>query len=1214
VPRGERPLGEGAGPVVDFARDLRALREQAGLPTYRELSARAHYSAAALSEAAGGRKLPSLPVTIAYVTACGGDTTEWEKRWRTTTAKLAAAKEHTSADVIRAPYLGLTAFRQQDADLFFGRDDLVADLLTRLVGRRFLGVFGASGCGKSSLLRAGLAARLPATQTAVVFTPGHHPLEECALALAPFLGESPGTLRAEFAADPRNLHRRIRQATTRPEPVLVVDQFEELFTLCGDERERDTFVDALVTAATDPASRTRVVLGVRADFLGHCGQHPGLVTALRDAQVLVGAMTTDELRKAIIGPAERAGLRVETALVARLVADATQQPGMLPLVSHALLQTWLRRQGTTMTLAGYEAVGGIEHALARSADETYEALDAGQQKVAQQVFLRLTALGDGTEDTKRRIARQELDDPDAAPVLDTLTRARLITVDHGSVEIAHEALIRHWPRLCGWLADDRDGHRAHRHLTDATTEWERHDRDDDLLYRGARLAMWQDRPLDWLNDKERTFLTASRAATEREQRTRRRQLRYTIGTLTGATVVVTVFAVIAFLLATRADDARAAAVGRQLLADARAQLQLDPELALLLARAAYHRMPGGDTESMLRQAFADSHVRATLPGHQGGATGVAFDPGGTRLVTTDGAGTLRLWDWSGGHVSGAKPRVRGGSFARSPVFSPDGTRVAAIDGAGAPVVYDVAGDRVRMVGFAHVASSIAWSPDGRFLASGGVYGDVVVAPASGGGEPLVLHGQGGTVHGLSFSPDGTLLACGGADGRLWIFDLTGHREPVVLTGHVGRISTVRFSPDGGHVVTGGADGTVRIWDTTTGSVVLGRHGSMVNDVAYSADGKWVASAGQDRTVRVWNAERLANPVVLRGHDDAVGAVTFSPDGRSVVSAGNDGTAKVWAVDGLTDLTVLRGGHGPVWSVAAGPDGRHVAGVCQDGTALLWDRAGDPVVLAGHGSRVTAVTFSSDGRRLATVDASGTALERTVANPGKTWQLSRPPDAAIDGMAYSPDGTRLAVIGSMQTLEIWNEAGTRRAFHGSADPRAGLVWSPDGQRVAARSMTGAVLVWDVHRNYPTVVQHDIGWQGGLSFSPDGRYLAGGGVDGTIRVWDISGRTAPAVLSGHQGGVLSVTFSPDGRTLTSSSDDGTVRIWQVGSTSPPLVLDSFRASTDVVVPFTDGRYVTAHDDGTIRIWRCDACRPIAEVLAEAGDHLTRDLTPEERRTYL
>jgi hypothetical protein len=525
MPRGERPLETSDCVKVRFARDLRLLREKAGSPTYRELSAKAHYSPASLSEAAGGRKLPSLPVTMAYVTACGGDPDEWEARWRKIAEELMSARVEPAAS--RAPYVGLTTFHQEDAALFFGRETLVADLKRRMRQHRFIGVSGKSGCGKSSLLRAGLAPALPGP--VVVFTPGHHPFEECAIHLSRILGESPGALRDEFAADPRGLHLRLRQAPA--EVVLIIDQFEELFTLCVNEQERKAFTEALTVATSDPASRTRVVLGIRADY------------DVELPTVQVGGLTTEELCRAITSPAAQAGYRVETALVARLVADAG---GVLPWVSHALLQAWQRRQGAVLTLAGYEAAGGIAHALASMAEQTYRSLDPAQQEQARQIFLRLTALSDGPEITKRRIPREELTHCDRE-VLETLTRARLITLDQNSVEIAHEALLRHWPRLQTWLTTDRDGHRLHRHLTNAATEWTRQSHDESLLYRGSRLAAWQDRLADLFNETERAFLAASRQVVDRERLVRIRRLRWSLVTMGALVTVVSVLAGLAML-------------------------------------------------------------------------------------------------------------------------------------------------------------------------------------------------------------------------------------------------------------------------------------------------------------------------------------------------------------------------------------------------------------------------------------------------------------------------------------------------------------------------------------------------------------------------------------------------------------------------------------------------------------------------------------------
>ncbi len=572
MPRGERPLDEGDTPLLRFAADLRTLRDQAGGRTYRQLGTRAHYSATTLSDAAGGRKLPSLAVTLAYVQACDGDPGEWEDRWREVAAEVAPA-EARRADEGTPPYAGLAAFQPEDAPWFFGRERMLDDLVARMSERRLVGVFGASGAGKSSLLRAGLVPRIAegglddgSCRTTIVVTPSE----------------------LDLSADV--LDRVVGAGVD--ELVLVVDQFEEVFTLCGDLAARTAFVEALLSASR---TRCRVVIGIRADFYGHCALHPGLVEALSDAQLLLGPLSAEELRQVIMRPAVKAGCTVETALVTRLVADATGQPGVLPLVSHALLETWRRRRGTALTLAGYEAAGGIQHALTQTAERTFTALETDQRAVARQIFLRLTALGDGTEDTKRRLTRGELDadDVDTQVVLDRLAHARLLTLDQDAVEIAHEVLIRSWPRLRGWLHENREGLRTARQLTEAAATWNLLSREPDALYRGTRL----DTAVEWaaggearLSTREQEFLDASLADRDREQALalrRTRRLRQLVALLlvllllAGGAIVQTIRAQDA------ADEQRNIAVAQQIAGAAVRMRESNRPLAQQLSVAAY---------------------------------------------------------------------------------------------------------------------------------------------------------------------------------------------------------------------------------------------------------------------------------------------------------------------------------------------------------------------------------------------------------------------------------------------------------------------------------------------------------------------------------------------------------------------------------------------------------------------------------------------------
>ncbi|GAA0943268.1 hypothetical protein GCM10009576_082400 [Streptomyces rhizosphaericus] len=387
--RPESPLDPSAGPAQRLAFELRKLRAEAGSPTYRAMAARTGHGASTLSEAAAGERLPTLPVVLAYVEACGGDAEEWEERWRQAAAEEAA--EPRSDDAAEPPYRGLARYEPDDAAWFFGRDQLIDDLLHLTAHHRITAVVGASGSGKSSLLRAGLIPRLRSTDNPDlrpaalrVITPGAHPLPDHGRRLVPKEGEEADTW-------------------------LVVDQMEELYTLCADPAERTRFIDRLLNAQA-PDSRLRVLIAVRADFFGHLADRRPLADALRDATLLVPPMNRDELREAIVKPAQAARLIVERTLTARIIDEVDGEPGALPLMSHALLETWHRRKGRALSLTAYEAAGGIHGAVARTAEDLYTDLSPDQAACARRILLRLVTPGEGAQDTRRPAPREELGD------------------------------------------------------------------------------------------------------------------------------------------------------------------------------------------------------------------------------------------------------------------------------------------------------------------------------------------------------------------------------------------------------------------------------------------------------------------------------------------------------------------------------------------------------------------------------------------------------------------------------------------------------------------------------------------------------------------------------------------------------------------------------------------------------------------------------------
>ncbi|MCX2969551.1 MULTISPECIES: nSTAND1 domain-containing NTPase [Streptomyces] len=969
MPRGERPLDEGSSPLLEFAAELRRLRRGAGTPSYRELARRAHYSIATLSEAAGGRKLPTLAVTLAYVRACGGDAQSWERRWyEVTRATLPPVPEPargpTGACAAGAPpYAGLAAFDSADADRFFGRERLVDELAERLGRQRLVALVGASGEGKSSLLRAGLVPRLRAAEGGTlvrVLTPGAHPLAECLRHLTalgdedasaasgggpggteepgrsergpgdpvvsrtgagrpatvqPEAGEpgaarsgaggararvpgprvpesgrpGAGAPRAGGGAGPpeppappappgtdwaERVDRALRAHPGAGELVLIIDQFEEVFTVCRGEREREAFLAELAAVARGAAGRCRVVLGVRADFYAHGTAHPLLVDVLREAQVVLGPMSAEELRQAIVEPARRSGLNVEGALQATLVAGAHGRAGVLPLLSHALLETWRGRRGTTLTLTAFQRAGGLDGGLAQTAEGLYTALRERQRDIIRQVFVRLVALGDGPEDTRRPLPRTELDDDeDTAQVLESAARLRLISLDHERVQLTHEALIRAWPRLRGWLEEDRDRLRVHRRLTEAAHAWEDVDRDPGALYRGERLALARELltgPRPGLTAGERAFLDASSAAEAAARRSARRRTltwRYVVALL----AVLLAVAVVATERAARAQYELARQRDRaaaQSLADTAADLGHDqPGLAVQLGLTAYRLDASPRTRDSLLSTLATPWVA-----HPGEVLWLAYAPGGDLLATAGSDHTARLWRTEDESLPVASATVPGHrKTVRSVAFSPDGATLATAS--------DDHTTRLWNITNPHHPTPTA-----------------------------TLTGHRDAVRSVAFSPDGTTLATASDDHttRLWNITNPHHPTPTAtLTGHTTSVFSVAFSPDGATLATaGGSDAPVALWDVRDPGApdrlaTLPGHRDVVGAVAFSADGNRLATASDDRTVGLWDVSDPGRPTptaTLSGHTSAASSVAFSPDGGTLASSGFDRVVRLQELD------------------------------------------------------------------------------------------------------------------------------------------------------------------------------------------------------------------------------------------------------------------------------------------------------------------------------
>ncbi|CRK56761.1 High-affnity carbon uptake protein Hat/HatR [Alloactinosynnema sp. L-07] len=1146
-------------------------------------------------------------------------------------AARAAPMAGSTATASGCPYLGLLAYQAEHRSVYFGRAELLERVLAKVERQDVVAVIGASGSGKSSLLRAGLVGRRvddPAWR-AVVLTPTRSPLDALAKALSDLSGRPAGDLAADLRADPATCYVTVRTALADGSPdtrlLLVVDQVEELFTLSPPSDDRDRFIAAVLDAAVGPDRRVKVVLGVRADFIGALTGSAALFDALgEDGTLLVGPVSRADLREIILMPARRAGVSVDADLLATMQADLGDVAGPLPLLSHALRQTWHNRAGDAMTLAAYQASGGVRGAIAMTAERLYEGCDAGERAAVRRIFLRLTALGEGTDDTSRPIQRAELAGL-AAPevidgVLDRLVRERLVVVGEHTIAVAHEAVINAWPRLHRWLGDDRADLVVHRRLTVAAHTWRELDEDTDALYRGAQqltAAAWAERHAAECNEVERAFLLAGQDLADRElvaARRRARQLKRFVTALALLLVVATVAAVVAVVKGREAGDREAVELAHRVAGIATGMIGDAPDTAGLLAIEAYRIHPDPDTLGALLSTSAAAHRRIDLNADGRSVYGAALSPDGRTVASADVDGAIRLWDIAGRELAGELVDLRTAmpdASAREVIFDRTGGLLAGLTRAqtvgpseGMMVVWDlVTREAVFQQRFESVGTTMAFSRDGTTLAVGTGAGVVEVWDVRTRSK-RELAGDGEPIRGVAISPTGAYLVS--SDGKtppvLW--DLPGGRR--LATVEDPDATTVAFDSVTDTFITSAQLRGVRAWRVTGGHVEplsrLPAQPSMAWDVSEPV-GDRIAVVDENGKVAVWD---LVRGQVLAAHDDRgrveARSVVLGQDGSTLVSAGLGQTIVVrrGAVPGF-------GGHGEaVSSLAISPDGETIASGGYDRVVRLWNRDGDLVrlLVPEGGDRIEGVAFSPDGAHVIAVGRDHT-ITKWVTATGKV-ERSRLYSGlgATTDLAIAPDGRTLVTTSGIRfrfNLTDLSDA----PLPGPPWIAAAAAFAPSGDLVST-DPSGSLMVWngrtDTQRHRVKTGQgsvHDV------AVSSDGASVATAGADRTVRVWDSATGAQRAEFACAVAAAETVAFSLAGDRVAAACADRTITVWDLATGTRITTLTGHSARIRALLFLPGGDLLSAADDTRIIRW------PLSPDTARARicDEVARDLTEAE-----